>query len=56
MSTSGSLELRLFGAASIHARAGIEASLVLAQPKRFALLAYLAAATPYGFHRRDTTL
>ncbi|HEY9506861.1 MAG TPA: BTAD domain-containing putative transcriptional regulator, partial [Gemmatimonadales bacterium] len=56
MSTSGSLELRLFGAASIHARAGIEASLVLAQPKRFALLAYLAAATPYGFHRRDTLL
>jgi DNA-binding SARP family transcriptional activator/Tfp pilus assembly protein PilF len=26
---------------------------VLAQPKRFALLAYLAAALPRGFHRRD---
>lgn len=29
---------------------------MLAQPKRFSLLAYLAAATPYGFHRRDTLL
>jgi DNA-binding SARP family transcriptional activator len=27
---------------------------VLAQPKRQALLAYLALATPRGFHRRDT--
>jgi TolB-like protein/DNA-binding SARP family transcriptional activator len=36
--------------------AGREANAVLAQPKRFALLAYLAAATPYGFHRRDTIL
>ena len=27
---------------------------VLAQPKRLALLAYLAAARPHGFHRRDT--
>src|ERR1700694_3665606 len=28
----------------------------LLQPKRFALLAYLAAATPTGPHRRDTVL
>ena len=35
---------------------GREASAVLAQPKRVALLAYLAAATPFGFHRRDTIL
>ena len=28
-------------------------SAALAQPKRFALLAYLAAAQPRGFHRRD---
>ena len=28
----------------------------MSQPKRFALLAYLAAATPHGFHRRDTLL
>ena len=35
---------------------GQEAIAALAQPKRLALLAYLAAATPYGFHRRDTIL
>jgi len=29
---------------------------VLAQPKRLGLLAYLAAARPYGFHRRDSLL
>ncbi len=29
---------------------------VLAQPKRFALLVYLAAATPRGMHRRDVLL
>ena len=29
---------------------------VVSQPKRFGLLAYLAAATPHGFHRRDTLL
>lgn len=29
---------------------------VVAQPKRFGLLAYLAAARPYGFHRRDSLL
>jgi len=29
---------------------------VVAQPKRFGLLAYLAAARPYGFHRRDGLL
>jgi len=29
---------------------------VLAQPKRLALLAYLAAATPRAFHSRDTLL
>ena len=29
---------------------------VLAQPKRLALLAYLAIATPVGFQRRDTLL
>jgi serine/threonine-protein kinase len=35
---------------------GREAVAALAQPKRVALLAYLAAASPYGFHRRDTIL
>jgi len=29
---------------------------VLAQPKRVALLAYLAAATPRRLHRRDSLL
>ena len=50
------LRLQLFGAASIHATGGREATAALAQPKRMALLAYLAAAAPYGFHRRDTLL
>jgi serine/threonine-protein kinase len=35
---------------------GREASALLAQPKRVALLGYLAAATPRRFHRRDTLL
>ncbi|HET6577730.1 MAG TPA: BTAD domain-containing putative transcriptional regulator [Gemmatimonadales bacterium] len=35
---------------------GREATAALAQPKRVALLAYLAAASPYGFHHRDTIL
>jgi DNA-binding SARP family transcriptional activator len=29
---------------------------VLSQPKRLGVLAYLAAARPFGFHRRDTLL
>src|SRR5436190_18789631 len=33
---------------------GHELKSVLAQPKRVALLAYLAAATPPGLHRRDS--
>ncbi|HET7187582.1 MAG TPA: tetratricopeptide repeat protein [Gemmatimonadaceae bacterium] len=35
---------------------GREMSTVIAQPKRLALLAYLAAARPRGFHSRDTLL
>ena len=35
---------------------GKEVSTVLAQPKRLALLAYLASARPRGFHSRDTLL
>ncbi len=50
------VELWLLGAPSVRAPAGPEAAGVLAQPKRLALLAYLAAASPYGFHRRDTLL
>lgn len=36
--------------------AGEEVRSVLTQPKRVALLAYLAAARPRGFHRRDALL
>ncbi|HEX2218674.1 MAG TPA: BTAD domain-containing putative transcriptional regulator [Gemmatimonadales bacterium] len=49
-------EVRLLGTMSVRVGAEREHSAVLAQPKRFALLAYLAAATPRGYHRRDTLL
>ena len=45
------LTLRLLGAVTLAGREGAEA--LLAQPKRAALLIYLAAARPNGFHRRD---
>jgi DNA-binding SARP family transcriptional activator/TolB-like protein len=51
-----SVELRLLGTVSARLEAGREAAALLAQPKRVALLGYLAAATPAGFHRRDTLL
>ena len=51
-----SVQLWLLGAPSVRTPAGCDAAGVLAQPKRLALLAYLAAASPYGFHRRDTLL
>ena len=35
---------------------GTEAEDVLHQPKRLALLVYLAMAEPRGFHRRDSLL
>jgi DNA-binding SARP family transcriptional activator/TolB-like protein len=50
------VELRLLGRVSARVEPGREAAAVLAQPKRVALLAYLAAATPPGFHRRDALL
>jgi serine/threonine-protein kinase len=50
------IRLQLFGAPSVQAIGGREAAAVHAQPKRLALLAYLAIAAPYGFHRRDTIL
>lgn len=43
----GTLDLR---------RDAVEVRSVLAQPKRLALLAYLASATPRGFHGRETLL
>ena len=46
--TLGSLALRAPNGEDLHS--------VLAQPKRVALLSYLAIARPRGFHRRDTVL
>ncbi len=48
--TLGTIDVRLAHGPDDGGRA------VLSQPKRFALLAYLAAASPLGFHRRDTLL
>ena len=48
--TLGTIDVRLTHGPDDGGRA------VLSQPKRFALLAYLAAASPLGFHRRDTLL
>src|SRR2546426_12135734 len=50
------IELRMLGRLSLTGADGHEAATLLGQPRRFALLAYLAAATPFGFHRRDSLL
>ena len=50
------LELRLLGPIALADSNGAELRAVLAQPKRFALLAYLALSDPPGFCRRDTLL
>jgi DNA-binding SARP family transcriptional activator/Flp pilus assembly protein TadD len=50
------IRLRTLGALDLRAVNGEELRVVLAQPKRFALLAYLAAATPRGAHQRDTLI
>ena len=50
------IRLRLLGPVELHDAHGADSSTVLAQPKRLSLLAYLAAASPRGFHRRDTLL
>src|SRR3989454_4759666 len=50
------IELRMLGRLSLPAADGREMRTLLGQPRRFALLAYLAAATPPGFHRRDSLL
>ena len=56
LSLPGAVEFRLLGTLSVRVESGREVGSVLVQPKRFALLAYLATATPRGFHRRDTLL
>ncbi len=50
------IELRVFGSTNLRAPDGREVQSILSRPKRLALLAYLAAARPRGFHRRDALL
>jgi TolB-like protein/DNA-binding SARP family transcriptional activator len=50
------IHFRTLGALELREPDGVELRSVLTQPKRVALLAYLAAASPQGFHRRDTLL
>jgi DNA-binding SARP family transcriptional activator/TolB-like protein len=50
------IRLRVLGTLDLQNSEGQELRTVLAQPKRAALLAYLALATPRGPHRRDTLL
>ena len=50
------IELRALGTLVLRDSNGEDLHPVLAQPKRVALLAYLAIARPPGFHRRDTLL
>jgi Tol biopolymer transport system component/DNA-binding SARP family transcriptional activator len=50
------IELRTLGAVDLRNGEGVELRSVLVQPKRTALLTYLAVATPRGFHRRDSLL
>lgn len=50
------IELRLLGTLHLTDAAGHDVKSLLTRPRRLALLAYLAAATPRGFHRRDTLL
>ena len=48
------IEFQVLGSLGLRGPGGEEIPSVLAQPKRTALLAYLAVASPRGFHRRDT--
>jgi serine/threonine-protein kinase len=48
------IRFQLLGAIDLRDGDSRELRAVLAQPKRLALLAYLAAASPPGSHRRDT--
>ena len=50
------IKLHTFGRLTLTGSEGHEISSVLAQPKRVAVLTYLALATPRGLHRRDTLL
>jgi DNA-binding SARP family transcriptional activator len=50
------IQLHMLGALALRAADGHELRELLVQPKRLALLAYLAAWTPWRFHRRDKLL
>src|SRR5437660_4840909 len=50
------IELCMLGRLSLTGADGREVRSLLGQPRRLALLAYLAAAIPQGFHRRDSLL
>lgn len=50
------IEFRLLGALHLTDAEGRDVKSLLTRSRRLALLAYLAAATPRGFHRRDTLL
>jgi serine/threonine-protein kinase len=52
----GRLELRLLGEADLRRSDGPELTDVVRQPKRLAILAYLAVEGPGRFHRRDSLL
>jgi TolB-like protein len=55
--SKAAVELRTFGGTDVHARLGDGTTRrVPLQPKRLALLAYLALAQPRGLHRRDSVL
>lgn len=50
------LRISLLGTPEIECRQDSSSPNILTKPKRFALLAYLASASPYGLHRRDTII
>jgi serine/threonine-protein kinase len=50
------VRLQLLGSLDLELSDGTAATAVLSQPKRVAILAFLAAAQPRGFHRRDELL
>ncbi len=53
---SPEIRFRALGPAELRGPATRDAASVLQRPKLLALFSYLAAATPAGFHRRDTLL
>lgn len=50
------IDLRTLGLVSLRGAEGNELEEIVHQPKRLALLVYLAVAEPRGFHRRDSLL